>query len=95
MLGSLGFGGRSSPRTFEQLVQTLGLAATPALLLAFGVIPIYGPIPVLVAFFWMFITTVHATYPPLNIDRQSAIVTAAVGCLTLFAVSRVGPILLS
>ena len=95
MLGSLGFGGRGGSRTFQQLVQTLGLAATPALLLVFGAIPTYGPIPVLVAYFWLFITTVHATYPPMNIDRQSAIVTAAVGCLTLFAVSRVGPILLS
>jgi len=95
MIGSLGFGGRSGSRTFQQLVQTLGLAATPALLLFFGVIPTYGPIPVLIAYFWMFITTVHAVYPPLNIDRQSAIVTAAAGCLTLFAVSRVVPILLS
>ena len=95
MIGSLGFGGRSGSRTFQQLVQTLGLASTPALLLFFGVIPTYGPIPVLIAYFWMFITTVHAVYPPLNIDRQSAIVTAAAGCLTLFTVSLVVPILLS
>jgi hypothetical protein len=93
--GNVAFAGRTGPKPWKQLVQTLGLASVPALLFVFGIIPIYGPIPVLAAFFWMFLATVHAISPPLNIDRQSAVVTAAVGCLTFFAIARVAPIILS
>jgi hypothetical protein len=93
--GNVGFGGRTGPKPWNQLVQTLGLATVPSLLFIFGIIPVYGPIPILAAFFWMFLATVHAISPPLNIDRQSAVVTAAVGCLTFFAFARVAPLVLS
>lgn len=43
----------------------------------------------------MFLTTVHAISPPLNIDRQSAVVSAAIGCLAFFAIALVVPIVVS
>ncbi|MFQ5472719.1 MAG: Yip1 family protein, partial [Dehalococcoidia bacterium] len=87
--GQLAFGARTGPMPWKQLIQTLGLASAPMSLFLFAIIPTYGPIPVLAAFFWMFLTTVHAISPPLGIDRQSAVVTAAVGSLTFFAIARV------
>jgi len=92
---NLAFAGRTGPKPWRQLLQTLGLASVPMSLLFFAIIPTYGPIPVLAAFFWMFVTTVHAISPPLNIDRQSAVVSAAIGCLTFFAIALVAPVLLA
>lgn len=87
-------GGRKTPTTFRFLVRTLGLAAAPGIFLALGIIPVYGAIPVLGVYVWVFLTTVHAISPSLDMDRDSSVVTAAVGSLTLFAIAQVLPILL-
>lgn len=87
-------GGRRTPKTFRFLVQTLGLAAAPGIFLALGIIPVYGAIPVLGVYVWIFLTSVHAISPALELDRDSSVVTAAVGSLTLFGIAQVLPILL-
>lgn len=86
--------GRQTPKTFKHLVQTLGLAASPAVFLVLGIIPTFGAIPVIAVYVWIFLTTTHAISAPLELDSQSAVVTAAFGVLTLFAVSQVLPLVL-
>lgn len=85
---------RSRPGAFRRLVQTLGLAASPALLLVFGIIPVYGAIVVLGVYVWLFLTVFHAVSSALELDDQSSVVTAAVCVLTLFALAQVAPLVL-
>jgi hypothetical protein len=40
---------------------------------------------------WIFLTTSRAIAEPLELDNQSAVITAAFGVLTLFAISQVLP----
>jgi hypothetical protein len=87
-------GGRKTPKTFRNLVKTLGLAASPGIFLVLGIIPTYGAIPVLGVYIWVFLTTVHAIPHTLELDNQSSVVLAAIGALTLFGVSQVLPIAL-
>lgn len=93
--GTLVAGGRVGRRPFRRLVRTLGIAASPALLLVFGIIPVYGAIPVLAVYVWLFLTTTHAITPALELDSNSSVITAAFGILTLFAVAEVLPVLVA
>lgn len=87
-------GGRQTPKTFNQLVKALGLAASPGIFLILGIIPTFGVIAVIAVYVWIFLTTTHAIARPLELDNQTAVVTSAFGILTLFAVSQVLPIVL-
>lgn len=84
-------GGLKTPQTFNRLVRALGLAASPGVLLVLGIIPIFGALVVIGVYVWIFLTTSRAIAEPLELDNQSAVITAAFGVLTLFAISQVLP----
>jgi hypothetical protein len=71
----------------------LGLASAPAFLLVLAIVPIYGPLFVLAAYMWLLLTTIAAVIPALELDTQSALVAATAGCVVLFAVAQVLPLL--
>jgi hypothetical protein len=92
--GTRAFKGRRDKDAFTRLLQGLGLASAPAFLLVLGIVPVYGPLFVLAAYIWLLLTTVAAVIPALELDNQSALVTGTAGCVVLFAVSQVIPLLL-
>ncbi len=94
-MGTQAFPGRRSPETLPKLVRVLGLATAPALLLVMGVVPVYGPLFVLAAYIWLLLTTATAVAGPLELNRDSSLILATVGCLVLFTVSQVAPLLLT
>ena len=92
--GTQAFRGRRDKDAFTRLLQGLGLASAPAFLLVLGIVPVYGPLFILAAYMWLLLTTVAAVIPALELDSQSALVTGTAGCVVLFAVSQVVPLLL-
>ncbi len=94
-IGTQAFPGRRSDDTLPRLIRSLGLATTPALLLLLGAVPVYGPLFVLAAYMWLLTTTAKAIAVPLELNRDSSIIVAAVGCLVLFTVSQVAPLVLT
>ena len=94
-MGTQAFPGRRSPQTLPRLIRVLGLATAPAFLLVMGVIPTYGPLFVLIAYMWILLTTATAVSGPMELNRDSSIIVATVGCLVLFTISQVAPLLLT
>lgn len=94
-VGTRAFRGRRNKAAFTRLLQALGLANAPAFLLVLGIVPVYGPLFVLAAYMWLLLTTIAATIPTLELDSQSALVAGTTGCMVLFAVSQVMPLLLA
>ena len=91
-VGREAFGGRnSSPRAVPE---SLGLATVPALLLFLGAVPVFGPLFVLAIFGWLLVTMTLAVEQSLELNRESAILTAAFGWLLFFAIAQVAPTLL-
>jgi hypothetical protein len=89
IVGRQVFGGRNvAPGVVPQ---TVGLASAPALLLVLGAVPVYGPLFVLAIFIWLLVTMTVAVEPALELDRESAILTAAVAWLLFFAIAQVAP----
>ena len=94
-IGTQAFPGRRTKDTLPRLIRSLGLATAPALLLVLGAVPVYGPLLVLAAYMWLLTTTAKAIAVPLELNRDSCIIVAAVGCLVLFTVSQVVPLVLT
>lgn len=93
-IGTQAFPGRRTEDTLPRLIRSLGLATAPALLLVLGAVPTYGPLFVLAAYMWLLTTTSKAIAVPLELNRDSSIIVATVGCLVLFTVSQVVPLVL-
>lgn len=93
-IGTQAFPGRRSKDTLPRLIRSLGLATAPALLLVLGAVPTYGPLFVLAAYMWLLATTATAIAVSLELNRDSSIIVATVGCLVLFTVSQVAPLVL-
>ena len=92
IVGTRVFGGRIvSPGAVPQAV---GLASAPALLLVLGAVPVYGPLFVLATFVWLLVAMTVAVEPALELNRESAILTAAVAWLLFFAIAQVAPTIL-
>ncbi len=93
-IGTQAFPGRRGEDTLPRLIRSLGLATAPALLLVLGAAPTYGPLFVLAAYMWLLATTATAIAVSLELNRDSSIIVATVGCLVLFTVSQVAPLVL-
>jgi hypothetical protein len=93
-IGTQAFPGRRGEDTLPRLIRSLGLATAPALLLVLGAVPTYGPLFVLAAYMWLLATTATAIAVSLELNRDSSIIVATVGCLVLFTVSQVAPLVL-
>jgi len=94
-VGTQVFPGDRGERVLARMLPALGLATAPAMLLALGAAPVYGPLFVLVANVWIMLTTTTALTPALGLDRQSALVTATVACLAMFAIAQVLPVVVT
>lgn len=92
-VGTAMFPGKKTPGTLTRLLRGLGLAAAPMPLLVLGIVPVYGPLFVLATYIWVLLTTAVAVRPALELDKESAGMTATTGALLLFAVSQVGPMI--
>lgn len=88
-VGKAAFGGRNS--SSRAVPESLGLASVPALLLFFGAVPVFGPLFVLAIFGWLLVTMTLAVEQSLELNRESAILTAAFGWLLFFAIAQVAP----
>jgi hypothetical protein len=65
-----------------QLLRTLGFAQSPALLRVFGIIPIIGPIILLLTSIWQIVTTVVAVRQALDYNStRRAIVVVLIGLI--------------
>jgi hypothetical protein len=93
-IGTQAFPGQRGKDTFQRLVRALALATTPALLVVLGVVPTYGPLFVLGAYIWVLLTATTAISAPLGLNKDSSIIVATVGCMVLFTVSQIAPILI-
>ena len=93
-IGTQAFPGQRGKDTFQRLVRGLALATTPALLVVLGVVPTYGPLFVLGAYIWVLLTATTAISAPLELNKDSSIIVATVGCMVLFTVSQIAPILI-
>ena len=93
-VGTGAFPGHRDERTFRRLSLGLALATAPALLLVLGVVPTFGPLFVLGAYVWILLTTTAAIGLPLELNRDLSLIVATVGCLALFTVSQVVPLVL-
>ncbi|HEY8767316.1 MAG TPA: YIP1 family protein [Dehalococcoidia bacterium] len=92
IVGTRVFGGRIV--SLGVVPQAVGLASVPALLLVLGAVPVYGPLFVLGIFVWLLVAMTVAVEPALELDRESAIMTAAVAWLLFFAIAVVAPTIL-
>jgi hypothetical protein len=72
-----------------------GLASSPAVIFALGIVPVYGPLFVLAVSVWMTAATAVALTPALELDRGNAVIAAATGWVVYFAVAIVLPAMLS
>ncbi len=86
-VGTRWFKAPQSQSDWSEALRTLGFANSPRLLLVLGVIPVLGAVLSLVVFVWTLVTTVVAIRHALDFDMWSAIATAFVAWLAMFAVS--------
>lgn len=93
-MGTQAFPGERGKGVFRRLALCLALATTPALLLVLGAVPTYGPLFVLGAYIWVLLATTTAVSSVLALNRDLSLIVATVGCLALFTVSQVIPLVL-
>jgi hypothetical protein len=86
------FGGRRA-RPVE-FFKAAGLGSSAAVLLAFGAVPVLGPLFVLAISVWVAIATATALAIVFGLEKEPALLTAAVGWVAFFAISQVAPLLL-
>jgi len=91
-VGTTVFPGRKSDETSSLLFKSLGIAHAPRVLILSGlVLPLFSPLIALAVFLWVLAAAVPATQYALELDRESATLTAIAGGLALFAVSLIIP----
>lgn len=93
-VGTQAFPGERGKGVFRRLALCLALATTPALLLVLGALPTYGPLFVLGAYIWVLLATTTAVSSVLALNRDLSLIVSTVGCLALFTVSQVIPLVL-
>ena len=86
------FGGRRT-RPVE-FFKAAGLGSSVAVLLIFGAVPVLGPLFVLAISVWVAVATATALAFVFELEKEPALLTAAVGWFAFFAISQVAPLLL-
>jgi hypothetical protein len=74
-VGTRLFGGTAD---WGELLRTLGFAQAPRVLNVLGIIPVLGPLVMLVVWLWVLVTQVVAIRQALDVDTGKAILTAVV-----------------
>jgi hypothetical protein len=77
-VGTRLFGGTAD---WGELLRTLGFAQAPRVLNVLGIIPVLGPLVMLVVWLWVLVTQVVAIRQALDVDTGKAILTAVVSSL--------------
>lgn len=85
----------AAPVSRERYFQVVGLASSPAVIFALGVLPIYGPLFVLAASLWIGAATAVALTPAFGWDRGYAFIATATGWVVYFGVALVLPAFLT
>jgi hypothetical protein len=94
-VGTFVFPGRTDIERKNLLFTSIAICQAPRALLILGIaIPVLYPLIVLGVLIWSLAATVPATEYSLEIDRESAILTAISGWVALFAISFVIPALI-
>jgi hypothetical protein len=95
LIGTELFEARKSPETKLALFKSLAFAQAPRMLIVFGlVLPGFGPLIAFAVYVWALAASVPATEQTLEIDTQSAFLSALTGWLVLFALGQALPIIL-
>jgi hypothetical protein len=87
--------GKRPTHSYRRLSVAMGLAYSPAVFLMLGAVPIYGPLFTLAVLGWIAVTSVVAIETSLEVDRESALVTAFAGWMCLFAFTLIVPQLIT
>lgn len=94
-VGTTVFPGRRSDESWALLFKSLGIAHAPRLLMLSGLaLPLFSPLIALALFLWVLAAAVPATQYALELDRESATLTAIAGSLALFTISLMIPALI-
>jgi hypothetical protein len=83
--------GERPKHAVRRLAVAMGLAFSPAIFLVFGAIPTFGPMFTLAVLGWLAVTAVVAVETALELDRESAMLTAVPGWVILFATMLIVP----
>ncbi len=89
IVGTTFLAGPRTEATWGQLLRTVGFAASPAALLIFGFIPVFGGLITLAVFVWLLTAVVVAIRAALDFDIGSAVATAIIGWVIWLVVSLV------
>jgi hypothetical protein len=81
-VGTRFFGGTAD---WGELLRTLGFAQAPRVLNVLGIIPLIGPLVMLVVWVWVLATQVVAIRQALDVDTGKAVLTAVISMLIVWA----------
>jgi hypothetical protein len=93
-VGTQVFRGRDKPWSLGASLTAFGFASSPRLFFLLALVPIYGPLFVLLVLVWVAVSTTFAAKQALELDDADAAVTAMISTLALFAASIVAPSLI-
>jgi hypothetical protein len=99
-VGTTLFTGRRSEESKVWLFQLLAFAHAPRLLLFLGLIlglamPGLGLVLAIGAFVWALLASVPAVEETLELDQQSALLSAMTGWMAMFALAQAAPLLIT
>ncbi len=84
-------GGELPEDGYRRLLATLGLAYSPATLLVLGLFPVFGPLFTLAALIWLGFTGYVAVKTALVMEADHTLLATFAAWIVLFAVSLMGP----
>ena len=95
-VGTKLFTGRQSEESKIWLFKSLGFAQAPRLLVLLGLaMPGFGLLLALAAFVWVLVASIPAVEETLELDTQSALLSAMTGWLAMFALEQAAPLMLA
>jgi hypothetical protein len=95
-VGTQLFTGRRSDESKVWLFKSLGFAHAPRLLLVLGLaMPGFGLLLALATFVWALAASIPAVEETLEIDTQSALLSAMTGWLAMFALAQAAPLMIT
>jgi hypothetical protein len=95
-VGTKLFTGRQAEESKVWLFKSLGFCQAPRLLVLLGVlVPGFGLIFALAGFVWTLAASITAVEETLEIDTQSALLSAMTGWLAMFAIAQAAPLMVA
>ena len=88
------FKGQGAEGGLNTSLLAFGFASAPRLFFILAIIPVYGPLLVMMVLVWVAVTTTVAAKHALEMEESEAAIAAMVSCLALFAASVVSAAIL-